>query len=143
MRKLVCRACDHAWRTRRGNEGRARQQNRGVYRDHWRQNGYATGPRLRPWPTQGHVRRHALIFTDPKQQMARVTLLPPSAKSGSRPTATPKQGFGHVASFDPIRARGWFSRGRLPAAPIIRERYKRPNFIVVVHGLSLIYGTLG
>ena len=31
-------------------------------------------------------------------------MLPPSAKSGSRPTATPKQGFGHVASFDPIRA---------------------------------------
>ena len=51
MRKLVYGACDHAWRARRGNEGRTRQQNRGVYRDHWRQNGHAAGPRLRPWPT--------------------------------------------------------------------------------------------
>src|SRR5580704_7562242 len=82
MRKLAYCACDHAWRTRRGNEGRTRQQNRGVYRDHWRQNGYAAGPRLRPWPTKGYVRRHAIIFTDPKQQMARAAMLPPSAESG-------------------------------------------------------------
>src|ERR1700692_735255 len=83
MRKLVYCACDHAWRTRRGNEGRTRQQNRGVYRDHWRQNGYAAGPRLRPWPTSGDVRRRAIILPDPKQQMARAAMLPPSANSGS------------------------------------------------------------
>src|ERR1700730_17709521 len=83
MRKLVYCACDHAWRTRRGNEGRTRQPNRGVYRDHWRQNGYAAGPRLRPWPTYGYVWRRAIILRDPKQQMARAAMLPPSAKSGS------------------------------------------------------------
>src|SRR3984893_2332916 len=83
MRKLVYCACDHAWRTRRGNEVSPRQQSRGVHRNHGRQDGYAAGPGLCPWPVEGHVRRHAIIFTDPKQQMARAAMLPPSAKSES------------------------------------------------------------
>ncbi|MGA7385212.1 MAG: thiamine pyrophosphate-dependent enzyme [Methylocella sp.] len=61
----------------------ARASKIGAYIDHWRQNGYAAGPRLRPWPAKGYVRRYAIIFTDPKQQLARAAMLPPSAKSGS------------------------------------------------------------
>ena len=44
------------------------QQIRRLYRNHGRQDGYAAGSCLRPWPAEGHVRRHAIIRTD-RQKM--------------------------------------------------------------------------
>ena len=71
--RLVYGASDYAWRARRCDEGRTRQQNRGVYRDHWRQNGHAAGSCLRAQPAQGNVRRHAIARTT-QEQTARACL---------------------------------------------------------------------
>jgi indolepyruvate decarboxylase len=48
------------------NEVGPREQIRSLHRNHGRQDGYAAGSRFRPWPAEGHVRRHALIGASPK-----------------------------------------------------------------------------
>jgi hypothetical protein len=65
----------------RVDEGRACQQNRGVPRDHRRQNGHAAGSCLRAQPTEGHVRRHAIASADLKLRVAKAALLSPSLSS--------------------------------------------------------------